>query len=91
MRSEADEIATPLDPIYSGVNHNADYINLTRHRRNVLKYNHDTAKILDHCWKCPKFGIASAGEDGRASTSCRKCRATLLKALELQEQMKNKK
>ena len=78
---EPSEVATVLDPIYNGITHNLEYYNATRHRDSVLKYNSDTRKILDKCWKCSHFGIG-------AENRCKRCRATLLKAIEIQEQMK---
>jgi len=84
MRREADELATPLNPIFSGVVHNVEYKMAVKQRENNAKYNRDNAKILDYCWKCPRFGVASIIKT-KDRTYCQKCREALLKAVEEKE------
>ena len=83
MPIEADELVTPLDPIYIGITHNAEYDRTVKKAVNTAKYNRDTAKIIDRCWDCSFFGMGATEQDRRTRTKCQRCRAAMLKAIEL--------
>jgi hypothetical protein len=83
--SDAEALARPLNPIYAGVTHGSSYNESAKHYENAARYNRDTAKIIDKCWNCSRFGMGGSDQERKEQTRCQRCRAAMLKAIELAE------